>query len=86
MLYPVILGQHLISAIFEREYNVDTKSWWLGSEISYIEIDPKVNLTTDQIANVENICNELIAAATPVSVYILNDKNEADVCTLYIFN
>ena len=72
-------GQHLISAIFEREYNIDTKSWWLGTEVSYIEIDAKTNLTTDQIDGVENICNELIAAATPVTVHILNDENEADI-------
>lgn len=73
------IGQHLISAIFEREYNITTKSWWLGSEVSYIEIDSKVNLSKDQITRVENICNESIAASTPVSVFILKDKNEVDV-------
>lgn len=69
----------MISAIFEHEYNVDTKSWWLGTEVSYIEIDSKVNLTADQIAKVENTCNDLIAAATPVSVFILSDKNKSDI-------
>lgn len=69
----------MISAIFEREYDVATKSWWLGSEVSYIEIDAKINLTQDQITRVENICNESIAASTPVSVHILKDKDEADV-------
>lgn len=72
-------GQHLISALFEREYGVATKSWWLGSEVSYIEIDSTVNLTQDQISRVENMCNELIAASIPVQVHILNDKNEADI-------
>lgn len=55
-----------------------TKSWWLGNEISFIEIDSKVNLTAEQVDKMENICNELIAASTPVSVHILSDKNEAD--------
>lgn len=73
------LGQHLISAVFERELSVETKSWWLGTEVSYIEIDHKVNLTTEQIARVEDICNEAIAAATQVKVHILHDKDEKDV-------
>lgn len=72
-------GQHLLSAIFEREYNVETISWWLGSEVSYIEINPQVNLTSEQITHVERICNEAIAAATPVTVHILHDKDEKDV-------
>lgn len=69
----------MISAIFEREYNIGTISWWLGSEVSYIEIDHKVNLTAEQIARVEDLCNEAIAAAKPVNVHILNDKDENDV-------
>lgn len=69
----------MISAIFEREFNVDTLSWWLGSEVSYIEINPKVNLTADQIARVEDMCNDAIAAAIPVNVHVLNDKDEKDV-------
>ena len=69
----------MISALFEREYNVETKSWSLGSEISHIEIDSKVNLSSQQIARIEDRCNELIAASTPVFVVTLTDKNEADV-------
>lgn len=69
----------MLSAILEREYNVDTKSWWLGTEVSYIEIDPKVTLTPEQIKRVEGICNESIAAATPVTVHVLRDKDEKDV-------
>lgn len=69
-------GQHLISAIFDREHNIETKSWSLGSDISYIEIDSKINLSSDQIAQVENRCNELIAASIGVSVLISTDKNK----------
>lgn len=60
----------------EREYNVETKSWWLGSELSYIEIDPNVNLTIDEIASVEHLCNESIKASVPVSVKILSAENK----------
>lgn len=72
-------GQHLISALFEREYNIETKSWSLGVDTCYIEINLKMNITADQIIHVENRCNELIADSIPVTVNILKNKNEADV-------
>lgn len=31
-------GQHLISAVLEREFNFVTVSWWLGEEVSYVEL------------------------------------------------
>lgn len=67
-----------MTAIFEREYNIDTISWSLGSEVSYIEIDAKANVTVEQMAQVERLCNELIAAATPVHVHILGDLDQVD--------
>lgn len=74
-----IPGQHLISAIFERDYNFDTISWWLGQEASYIELNSKVVVTQDHIDTVERICNELIAAATPVVTQILGDRSTEEV-------
>lgn len=68
-------GQHLVTAIFERDFNIDTISWSLGQDVSYIEFDAKVNVTTEQIAHVERVCNELIAAATPVHVHILGSSD-----------
>uniref|UniRef100_A0A336MK15 CSON002706 protein n=1 Tax=Culicoides sonorensis TaxID=179676 RepID=A0A336MK15_CULSO len=60
-------GQHLITAIFDREFKIGTKSWWLGEKTSYVDLDAK-DVTQDQIMHVERICNELIANATPVKV------------------
>lgn len=71
-------GQHLVTAIFERDYNIDTISWSLGAEVSYIEIDAKINVTAEQISNAEKLCNELIAAATPVHVDIIDNLNQVD--------
>lgn len=68
----------MLSAIFERDH-IESISWWLGTEVSYIEIDSKINLTQDQIELVEKVCNEAIAAATLVKVHILHDKDEKDV-------
>lgn len=31
-------GQHLISAVLEKEFNYTTVSWWLGEEVSYVEL------------------------------------------------
>lgn len=31
-------GQHLISAVIDREFNYTTVSWWLGEEVCYIEL------------------------------------------------
>lgn len=67
-------GQHLITAIFEREFSIDTLSWSLGAEESYIEIAPQANVTKSELAKVERICNELIAVATPVLVQTLDPK------------
>lgn len=67
-------GQHLITAIFDREFGIGTKSWWLGEKTSYVDLDAK-DVTEEQIKTVERICNELIAAGTDVrvDVYEAND-------------
>lgn len=72
-------GQHLITAEFEREYDFSTKSWSLGIDISYIELDFNADLTQDKINHVENICNQLIADARPVRVDVITDISAADI-------
>lgn len=60
-------GQHLITAIFEREFKIFTNSWWLGSDSSYIDLETR-DLSKEQLERVEKVANELIAAQTPVTV------------------
>lgn len=67
-------GQHLITAIFERDFGFNTKCWWLGSETSFIELDAKT-LSQDDLNSVEKTTNELIANAAGVSVKVY-DKND----------
>jgi len=31
-------GQHLITAVIDKEFQFGTVSWWLGEEVSYIEL------------------------------------------------
>src|SRR5262245_48595349 len=48
-------GQHLLSAAFERETGARTVSFHLGTSASTIDLDKE--LTTDQIARVEDAVN-----------------------------
>ena len=63
-------GQHLLSALFEQIYGYDTKSWWLGTETSYIELDSKLEIKPEEIQAIEEKCNEYIAHAVPVTVSV----------------
>lgn len=65
-------GQHLISAIFDKEYTIGTKSWSLGIELCYVELDFEADLTQEKIDHVEKLCNDAIAAATPVRVDVIS--------------
>lgn len=68
----------MLSAVFLRD-DINTLSWSLGPDVSYIEIDPKVNVSQEQLDKVESICNAAIAAATPVQVHVIKDKDANDV-------
>lgn len=69
-------GQHLITAIFDREFGVNTKSWWLGTEDSYVDLDAK-DVTREQLDKVERICNQLIVDCTAVSVAVYQPDDPA---------
>ncbi|XP_053689358.1 alanyl-tRNA editing protein Aarsd1-A [Sabethes cyaneus] len=62
-------GQHLITAIFEREFGYNTRSWWLGTDHSYVDLDAK-DVSKEQLETVETICNKLIVNCTAVTVKI----------------
>uniref|UniRef100_A0A182PS50 Alanyl-transfer RNA synthetases family profile domain-containing protein n=1 Tax=Anopheles epiroticus TaxID=199890 RepID=A0A182PS50_9DIPT len=69
-------GQHLITAIFDREFKYNTRSWWLGTESSYIDLDAK-DITQEQLEKVESICNQLIVDCTPVEVNVYEPDDPA---------
>ncbi|XP_055631068.1 alanyl-tRNA editing protein Aarsd1-B [Toxorhynchites rutilus septentrionalis] len=69
-------GQHLITAIFDREFGFSTKSWWLGTEDSYVDLDTK-DVTKEQMETVENICNQLVVDCTAVSVKVYQPDDPA---------
>ncbi|XP_063241006.1 alanyl-tRNA editing protein Aarsd1-B isoform X1 [Bacillus rossius redtenbacheri] len=65
-------GQHLISAIAEIEFGYATSSWWLGEEVSYIELDTQ-SVKKEEMDRMEEIVNEKIRAATPVTVKVFEE-------------
>ncbi|KAG5668667.1 hypothetical protein PVAND_016599 [Polypedilum vanderplanki] len=68
-------GQHLITALFEREFNNPTKAWWLGSESCYIEVTTEVKQS--ELQHIEKLCNECISQALPVEVQIYEKPEDA---------
>ncbi|PVV00685.1 hypothetical protein BB560_004920 [Smittium megazygosporum] len=72
-------GQHLISAILENEYKLDTVSWELGKLTSFIELQPVegIKLTDEIVKQVEQKCNDAIINCTPVSV-VTSDMSEIE--------
>lgn len=67
-------GQHLISALFEQKYNYFTKSWWLGSDCSFVELDAP-NLTQEEIDCIEKEANRIIIDALPVTVKVFDESD-----------
>lgn len=66
-MFIIFIGQHLLSAILEKEHNLPTTSWWLGAEECYVELD-STKVSDKTIQAVEDKCNELIRDAIPVNV------------------
>lgn len=61
-------GQHLITAVINAEYgNMPTTSWWLGEEISFIELDTPT-MSAEQMAHVEALANKYIREGRCVTV------------------
>jgi len=65
-------GQHLISAVLEREHSINTLSWWMAQTseqkvgVSYIELDQPV--PNSVLSYVQERCNSVIQSATPMTV------------------
>jgi|SRR5579883_3444595 alanyl-tRNA synthetase len=60
-------GQHLLSAVFERELHASTVSFHLGETSSTIDLDVE-SLSSHNIERVERIANEIIAEDRAVTM------------------
>ncbi|RZC39055.1 alanyl-tRNA editing protein Aarsd1 [Asbolus verrucosus] len=66
-------GQHLITAILDREFKFYTVSWYLGEDVSYIELDTP-SITQEEINKTEDICNQLIREYRKVFVNVFDEN------------
>ena len=59
-------GQHLISALFEQKFELNTSSWWMAENdndkvgLSYIELDNADSVEQSILDQVEDACNDAI--------------------------
>lgn len=66
-------GQHLLSAVLERDYKFETVSWWLGEEDCYVELETP-SITQEQINKTEKVINEYIREARNVKVNVFKKE------------
>lgn len=55
---------------------MDTTSWWLGADVSHIELDSK-SLSQEQMERIERLVNEKIQSQVPVRVKMCNPGDSA---------
>ncbi|XP_037937410.1 alanyl-tRNA editing protein Aarsd1-B-like [Teleopsis dalmanni] len=61
-------GQHLITALFEKEYQFNTLSWYLGSDAAYIVLPGNLVVGRPQLNIIERKANDLICEGKNVDV------------------
>ena len=61
-------GQHILSAAFESELDADTLSFHLGEETVTIDLQ-RVDLTDEDIAQVERVANRVVMSDMPLDVH-----------------
>ncbi|CAG9561468.1 unnamed protein product [Danaus chrysippus] len=69
-------GQHLLSAILEKEHNLPTTSWWLGAEECFVELD-STTVKYEDIKTAEERCNKLISEGISVNVKFFKANDPA---------
>lgn len=76
-------GQHLITDLVESEFGYETTSWWLGSEVSYIELNTAHLLSRESLDLIENKANDLIRYGKQVKVALM-DPIECEVRKVFV--
>jgi len=66
-------GQHILSAAFEKLWNADTVSFYLGDEICTLDI-MKDNITFEEVKKAEILSNNIVLENKPVKVYFVGQE------------
>ncbi|XP_064555705.1 alanyl-tRNA editing protein Aarsd1-B [Drosophila montana] len=67
-------GQHLITALFDREFKYDTTSWSLGASVSYIQLSTPHLISRESLDLIERQANDLIREGRAVSVLLVDPE------------
>jgi len=66
-------GQHILSAAFEKLWNADTVSFYLGDKICTLDI-MKDNITSEEIKKAEILSNNIVLENKSIEVYLVNQE------------
>jgi alanyl-tRNA synthetase len=66
-------GQHILSAAFEKLWNADTVSFYLGDEICTLDI-MKDNITSEEVKKAEILSNNIVLENKPIKVYFVDQE------------
>jgi alanyl-tRNA synthetase len=66
-------GQHILSAAFEKLWNADTVSFYLGDEICTLDI-MKDNITSEEIKKAEILSNNIVLENKSIEVYFVDQE------------
>jgi alanyl-tRNA synthetase len=70
-------GQHILSAAFYKLFHAETSSFHLGEEFCSIELSVP-HLNESQIQQAEQVANEIIFGATPVTAFFVDPKRASE--------
>jgi alanyl-tRNA synthetase len=66
-------GQHILSAAFEKLWNADTVSFYLGDEICTLDI-MKDNITSEEVKKAEILSNNIVLENKSIKVYFMDQE------------
>lgn len=66
-------GQHILSAAFEKLWNADTVSFYLGDEICTLDI-MKDNIISEEVKEAEILSNNIVLENKPIKVYFVDQE------------
>uniref|UniRef100_A0A0C9R2Z1 Putative alanyl-trna editing protein aarsd1-b n=1 Tax=Amblyomma americanum TaxID=6943 RepID=A0A0C9R2Z1_AMBAM len=69
-------GQHLITAVAEKEFGFPTTSWSLGEDVSFIELDAPKGVKAEDVQKLESLVNEKIRQCLPLTVSLYEPGSE----------
>lgn len=68
-------GQHLLSSVFYKLFNAETKEFHIGKDKLYIDVELQY-ISEKDILRIENFANKIIFSNFPIKTYYIEEKNK----------